>query len=253
MTDNPFAKKQNLPSISFAVTDAAGNSTSVPIGTRIGGKVTRGPEVVQKTGYPGTPFGGKPLFWDADATGRETDQAKGPDGRENKKVEQVVIQLMVGLEEMSLWVSMYPKYMFEAIQEALGDRAIEVGDELYITLTGFGKADPGKNPPKLYSAEFIKGQGVFAPAPPPPPAASAPPPPPPPAAAAPPPPPPPPPAAVATTPEGYTLDGLIAGGWTREQAIASYPVLAPVATNGDAKAAALAALSEADRNLLLEV
>ena len=38
--------------------------------------------------------------------------------------------------------------------------------------------------------------------------------------------PPPPPAAVKTTPEGLTLEQLVGGGWTREQAIAAYPVLA---------------------------
>ncbi len=37
---------------------------------------------------------------------------------------------------------------------------------------------------------------------------------------------PPPPPAVKTTPEGLTLEQLVGGGWTREQAIAAYPVLA---------------------------
>ncbi len=36
---------------------------------------------------------------------------------------------------------------------------------------------------------------------------------------------PPPPPAVKTTPEGLTLEQLVGGGWTREQAIAAYPVL----------------------------
>ena len=36
---------------------------------------------------------------------------------------------------------------------------------------------------------------------------------------------PPPPAAVKVTPEGYTLDALVAGGWTREAALAAYPML----------------------------
>lgn len=34
-----------------------------------------------------------------------------------------------------------------------------------------------------------------------------------------------PPAAPKTTPEGFTLDALVAGGWTREQALATYPML----------------------------
>lgn len=258
MSDNPFDKPTGLPSITFATRDAAGNLGSVPLGTRLGGKVTKTPEIVQSRVYEGSDKG-KPQFWDNKGKGVKTINAKDADGTDNKPVQQIVINLMCpDGEERSLWVPFYPKAMYEAIQTALAGRAIEVGDDLFVTITGFTPI-PGKNAAKDYSADFTKGQGVFAP--PPPAAAAAPPPPPPSAAAvpappAPAPPAPPAPAAVATTPEGFTLAGLLAGGWTHDQAIATYPMLngngaIPAQPSADdLRAQKLAAMSAEDRELL---
>lgn len=252
MTDNPFDKPTGLPSISFATRDEAGNLGTVPVGTRLGGKVTKAPEIVQSRVYEGSDKG-KPQFWDNKGKGVKTVNAKDSEGMENKPVQQIVINLMTPQgEEKSLWVPFYPKAMYEAIQAVLAGRAIEVGDELFVTLTGFTPI-PGKNPAKDYGADFTKGMGVFAP--PPPAAAPAPPPPAPPAPPA-APAPPPPAAGPATTPEGFTLEGLLRGGWTHDQAIAAYPMLnghgaIPAQPSAeDARAKKLAEMSAEDRELL---
>lgn len=275
-TPNPFDKPTGLPSISFAITDpVTQRSVPVAIGTRLGGRVTKAPEVVQARGYEGADKG-KPLFWDNLSKGLKTPNDKDAQGRDNNPVQQIVINMMCpDGEERALWVPFYPKSMFEAIVAALAGRAIEVGDDLFVTITGFTPV-AGKNPMNDYSADFTKGAGVFAapadPAPPAPPAAPAPPPPAPvpapPVAVAPPPPAPvpappappapaPPPAAPAT-PEGYTLASLVAAGWSAEQAVATYPILGAAASNGaahngngdDARAAKIAAMSDEDRELL---
>jgi hypothetical protein len=223
---NPFDKPESLPTISWALTDAHGNKTSVPVGTRQGGIVVKAPEVVQSTGYAGTAFAGKKLFWANDGKGKKTDLAKDANGVDNKPIQQIVTVLKdkaTGTDK-ALWTAVYPKSQFEAIQTALAGRAVELGDELYVTLTGFERSeDSSKNASKLYSAEFIKGQGVFAPeqaaaavpAPPAPPAAA-------------PAPPAPPAPAEAVLSNGFTATALRAAGWTEEQISAlSAPAPAP--------------------------
>lgn len=211
MTTNPFDKPASLPSISFATRDEHGNLGSVPVGTRLGGRVTKAPEIVQASVYEG-PDKGKPQFWGAG--NKKTTDALDAGGQPNKPVNQIVMNVRTPEgEDKSLWVPFYPKAMFEAIQTALAGRAIEVGDDLFITLTGFTPV-PGKNPAKDYSADFTKGQGAFAPETA---AASVP------AQAS--------PATNGTpkTAEGYTLASLIAAGWTQDQVAAAYPALVPQA------------------------
>lgn len=230
--ENPFDKPESTPTISWAITDDFGNKTSVPVGTEQGGVVVRKPEVVQSTGYAGTAFAGKPLFWDNDGKGKKTDKSTSADGRANKPVQQIVTVLKVNGEDKALWTSFYPKSQFDAIQNATKGadgkpRAIEPGDQLYIKLTGFERSeDTAKAASKLYSARFIKGAGAFAPetaaaaAPPPPPAAAA-----------------PVAAATATPPappvepllsNGHTASALRASGWSEAQIAAlSAPAPAP--------------------------
>lgn len=212
---NPFDKPASLPSISFATHDEHGNLGTVPVGTRLGGRVTKAPEIVQASVYEG-PDKGKPQFWGAG--NKKTTDPLDAGGQPNKPVNQIVLNVRTPEgEDKSLWVPFYPKAMFEAIQTALAGRAIEVGDDLFITLTGFTPV-PGKNPAKNYSADFTKGQGAFAPetaAVSVPAQATA--------------------AAPASTngtpktPEGYTLASLLAAGWTQDQVQAAYPILVPVA------------------------
>lgn len=256
MSSNPFDKPTSTPSVSWATTDAVGNKSSVPIGTRQGGKVTKAPEVVQSTGYVGTPFAGRPLFWDNAGKGKKTDQAKDANGVDNKPVQQVVVTLLIDGAERGLWVPYYPKSMFESIQAAIGGRAIEPGDELYVTLAGFEKSeDAGKAPSKLYSAEFVKGQGVFAPETP---AAAVPAPPAPPAAVpAPPAPPAPPVAAEPVLSNGFTATQLRAANWTAADIAALSAPVAPAAPApvdatdaAAARQAKIDAMSPEDRALL---
>lgn len=210
MTD-PFAKSASVPSLSFSTRDEFGQLQSKPVGTRLGGKVTKSPEIVQETGYEGV-FKGKLLFWDSNGTGVKTDQATTSDGRTNNPVNKIVVNVTTPQgEEASLWVSYYPKDMYEAIQEALAGRAIEKGDDLFVTITG-KRPVPGKNPAHTYSADFTKGQGAFAPE-----QAAAATPPPPPAPVAVPAPPAPPAPAEAILSNGFTATQLVAAGWTAEQ------------------------------------
>src|ERR1700749_1371386 len=90
LTENPFDRPESLPTISWAITDDFGNKTSKPVGTRQGGVVTKKPEVVQSTGYVGTPFAGKPIYWDNNGRGKKPDKPTSEDGRANKPVQQVV-------------------------------------------------------------------------------------------------------------------------------------------------------------------
>ncbi len=254
MTDNPFDKPAGKPSLSFATRDEHGNLGSVPVGTRLGGKVISAPRVVQSVVYEG-PEKGRPEFW-GDG-GKKTTAPKNAAGQDNKPVSQIVVEVRTPQgDERSLWVPYYPKAMFEAIQTALAGRAIEVGDDLFVTLTGFTPV-PGKNPAKDYSADFVKGQGAFSAeaatktveAPPAPPAAAA---------------PPPPPAPPAPAWAGQAeRDAFLAAGWSPEQIAEHHPHLVPpvaaapaappappAAPATDARAAALAAMSPEDRALL---
>lgn len=228
---NPFDKPESTPTISWAITDSFGNKSSVPIGTRQGGIVVKAPEVVQSTGYAANKeLAGKPLFWDNMKKGERTASAMSSDGRANKPVQQIVTILNVNGEDKALWTSFYPKSQFDAIQAAIKGidgkpRAIEPGDQLYVTLVGFERnEDTTKAASKLYAAEFVKGAGAFAPetaaaaAPPPPVAAPA------------------PPVAVAPAPtpvtepilsNGYTASALRAGGWSEAQ-IGALSAPAPV-------------------------
>lgn len=248
MSVNPFDVKESAPTISWAITDSFGNKSSVPVGTTQGGRVWKSPEIVQSTGYVGTPFAGRPLFWSNEKTGK-TDQPKSSDGRDNQPVTQIVIGLTVDGVDKSLWVSKYPKSMFDAIQAAIKDgsgktRAIEIGDELYITLTGFERSeDAGKAASKLYSARFVKGAGAFAPDPT---AATAIPAPPSPVAT------PAPPAGVIAEPllsNGFTASALKASGWTDAQISALSAPVAPAPPAAPVAGPEAPAASERDRRL----
>lgn len=259
---NPFEATTGLPSISFATRDEHGNLGSVPIGTEFGGKVTKAPTIVQQRGYEGL-LKDKPLFWD-NLTKGKTAEPKDSTGRDNRIVETIVVHLNVAGEEKGLWVTKYPKYMFDAIGEALAGRAIEVGDELYISLKGF-IPQAGKAAAKDYSARFIKGQGAFAPETPVAAAAPAP-------AVAPPAPPAPPAPAAPLTVDGFTKEQWISSGYT-EAHFAADPKFsgfltpaapaappappaapaaadAPVETVEEKRARALAAMSPEDRAAL---
>lgn len=246
MSVNPFDVKESAPTISWAITDSFGNKSSVPVGTTQGGRVWKSPEIVQSTGYVGTPFAGRPLFWSNEKTGK-TDQPKSSDGRDNQPVTQIVIGLTVDGVDKSLWVSKYPKSMFDAIQSAIKDssgktRAIEIGDELYITLTGFERSeDAGKAASKLYSARFVKGAGAFAPDPPVAPAAPAPAPPAAPASPAAP--------AEPVLSNGFTASALKASGWTDAQISALSAPVAPAPPAAPVAATEAPAASERDRRL----
>lgn len=266
-TPDPFAPKTSAPTLSFSTRDALGELQAKPFGTRLGGTVSKAPEVVQARGYEGE-LKGKPLFWASDGKGKKTDQAVSPQGVANNPVNQIVINFSDAGDdggEAALWVSYYPKDLYEAIQEALQGRAIEPGDKLFATLTG-KRPVPGKNPAYTYSAEFFKGQGAFAPVAPASPAV----------AAAPPVTVVAPPAPVATPvvapPAVFAnqaeYDAHIAANWTHELlvqhgkghlippvagSVAPAPVLAPPAPVEDVaakRAAAMAALSPEDRALL---
>lgn len=222
--ENPFDKPESTPSFSFSDRDQYGQLVSKPIGTRLGGTVTKGPEPVQSRFYEGTDKG-KPMYWQADGKGHTADP-KSPNGLDNPPVKQIVVTVIPpgASDPMSLWIKEYPKDMFDAIKEALTlpngtIRAIEPGDQLFVTLTG-KRPVPGKNPAHTYSAEFIKGAGAFSvAAPPPPPAAAAP--------VAPAPAPPVPPTEPVLS-NGFTASALRAAGWTEAQ-IASLSAPAPVA------------------------
>lgn len=216
MTDNtpdPFAGGDSAPAVSWAVRGPDGSYSSVPVGTTVVMHVTDEARLVQSRNFDD----GKPKFWD--------------DG--NPQMSAVVVGTVNG-ETKSIWASK-PSSMFTAIktaQDVAGSR-ISKGGILTVRLEGFKQGeDKNKAPAKQYTATY-QAANVFATAdlgthaqpgdaaaiaamaPPPPP----------PAAAMAPPPPPPAPVAIATTPEGYTLASLISAGWTREQAVAAYPIL----------------------------
>lgn len=133
---NPF-DQGGAPALSFAERDEHGNLRSKPIGTKYVGVIVEAPKVVQSRDYDT----GKPATW--------------PDG--NPKW-SVVIGIEVNGERMSLWAPK-PSATFGAIQEALKApdgkvRNAEIGGTISIELTGFGKAENGKAPQKLYKASY---------------------------------------------------------------------------------------------------
>lgn len=242
MTD-PFASKASTPSLSFSRRDEFGQLQSKPFGTRLGGKANKSPEIVQSRFYEGTDKG-KPMFWDNDGKGKQTANSTSSDGRPNSPINQIVIEVTTPEgDAASLWVPYYPKDMYEAIQGALAGRAIEKGDDIFVTLTG-KRPIAGKNPAHTYSAEFNKGQGVFAPAPveqpvvvPVPPKA---------------------PEAEPTLSNGFTASALKAAGWADAQiealsapapAAPPAPPAAPPAAVSD-RDKRLAEMSDEDRKLL---
>lgn len=249
---NPFDNREKIPGLSWTNKDeTTGVMTPKPIGTRLGGKIVKAPEMVQQTDFDSN----KPLFWkDQKKTTEET----------GSPAYTIVTTLETPEGNRSLWAPKSGKEgsMCRAISDAIkaaGAPTAVVGGELWITLTGLVPNPKGGQPSKTYSAVYTPPNqfAEAAPAAGPTPPASVPSPPAPPAPLA--------PAAEVKTPEGYTLASLVAGGWTAEQAIAAYPVLgnttAPVAppappappvadAGADARAAALAQLSPEDRALL---
>lgn len=241
---NPFDQKVNdSTTLSFSTKDQYGRTTPKAIGTRLGGTLAKDPEVVQSRFYEG-PDKGKPMFWHADGGGKKTAMATTEDGRTNNPVRQIVCTFAGAGDEGkdgSLWVSYYPKDMYEAIQEALADNAPQKGDELWVILSGM-RAIPGKNPAYTYKAEFTKRAGAFSvpttvTAPPPPAAAVT----------------PAPPAPTATTEpilsNGFTASQLVAAGWTADQIAALSAPAAPPAPPAS-PADKMAGLSDEDKAML---
>lgn len=220
----------------------------------IKGRVTDWADV-QQTIFAG-PDKGKPDYWDAEKT-------------RPKMMHRVVLETDRRTEENTKGVwSVYLKgsakaesgSTLAAVILALanaGAEEIEENGTLELWRTGSRPGEGGQA--YTYEAVYTKpglAVGPTPPAPTAPVAAPVPPPPPAPVAA---PAPPPPPIAAATTPEGYTLASLVAAGWTAEQAVAAYPMLAqaaspapPAAPGGlsPEQAAALAGLTPEERALL---
>lgn len=210
MSSNPFegGSGEKIPTISFTNTDPnTGVMTPKPIGTRLGGRVTKAPEVVQKTKF-GT---GEKQYWDQ-ANSKVTTEDTG------RPLWDVVIGVDTPEGPRNFWFAKSNKEgsMFSAIKTALGAAGVaevKVGGELYVTLTGVTPNPKGGQPSKQYSATYTPPNPMADEAPA--------------AAAVPAPPAPPaPPAAEKRTADGYTLASLVAAGWTAEQAVAAYPELA---------------------------
>lgn len=269
MSSNPFDKDGGLPSVSFGGKDPnTGQITSKPIGYEVHIRVTKAPTLVQSREYGGT----KLLFWDPNNKGKKVTEPN------DQPAMSVVTHGIVEYDsegkdvgtEKALWAQK-PSALFGEIGNAINAAnldGIPVGALVKIKLTGFKQGeDKSRAAAKQYEVSIVPASAFSGDAtPPPPPAAAVPAPPAPPAppVAAPPPPP-----VVATTPEGYTLASLVAAGWTSEQAIAAYPVLAapaaapatpappaapaasePVETAEAKRAKAMAALSPEDRKML---
>lgn len=186
---DPFAGSVSLPSISFATKDAYGNLASKPVGTRIGGRVLKTPSLVQRRNFT-TKLA---EFW--------------PDG--NPKM-SVVVDMNVDGEDMSLWVKK-PSQLFKAFGEAIeaaGSVPVAPGSQIYVNLVGFEKPEGDNAPAKVYRVDYtpasaFNGQGVAT------------------NGAA--------PASKPMTAEGYTLESLLAAGWSAQQIAAAYPILVPPA------------------------
>lgn len=134
--DNPFDSGNSAPSLSWATRDTYGNLTHAPVGTRYEWTVTEAPKEVQARDFDS----GKPAFW--------------PDGNPKKTI---VIGVQVNGEDRTLWAPK-PSALFTSIKEALttpqGVVAIAVGGKGWTEFTGYGKAEAGKNPQKLYKSGY---------------------------------------------------------------------------------------------------
>lgn len=270
-SSNPFDKDGGLPSVSFGGKDTTtGQITTKPIGYEVHVRVTKAPTLVQSREYGGT----KLLFWDPNNKGKKVTEPNDQPCMSvvfHGTIEYDSEGKDIGVEKAQ-WVQK-PSALFTAVGDAINDAKLEgipVGALVKTKLTGFKQGeDQSRAAAKQYEVVIVPPNAFTeTPAPPAPPAAPAPPAPPaPPAAAA--PPAPPAPAAVPTTPEGYTLASLVAAGWTADQAVAQYPVLAapaaapaipappvapaadgPVETAEEKRAKAMANLSADDLKLL---
>lgn len=271
-SSNPFDKDGGLPSVSFGGKDPnTGQITSKPVGYEVHVRVTKAPTLVQSREYGGT----KLLFWDPNNKGKKVTEPN------DQPCMSVVFHGNIEFDsegkdigvEKAQWVQK-PSALFTAVGDAINDAKVDgitVGCLVKTKMTGFKQGeDQSRAAAKQYEVVVVPPNG-FASEVPAAPAAATPPPPAPPAAAAPPPPPAPPaPVSVPTTPEGYTLASLVAAGWTSEQAVAAYPVLAapaaapatpappvapaadagPVETADEKRAKAMANLSDEDKKLL---
>jgi hypothetical protein len=208
-------KGEKIPSISFTDTDpVTGVMSPKPIGTRLGGKIKKAPELIQQTKFKTN----EPLFWKkkGDSWEKVIEETQSP-------AMTVVTTLETTEGDRSLWAPKSSKdgSLCKAIADAIaasGSKTAVVGGELWVTLTKISPNPQGGQPSKEYAATYSPpNQFAEAPAPPAPRAPAAPP--------TPAPAPPAPPAAPATTPEGYTMASLTAAGWTAEQIVAQYPML----------------------------
>lgn len=133
---NPFDSGNSAPSLSFATRDGYGNLAHSPVGTRFDFEVTEEPKEVQARDFDTQ----KPAFW--------------PDGNPKKTI---VIGVKVNGEDRTLWAPK-PSATFTAIKEALttaqGVQPIKVGGKGFIEFTGYGKAEAGKNPQKLFKVGY---------------------------------------------------------------------------------------------------
>lgn len=143
---NPFDSGNSAPAISFATRDAHGNLTHAPIGTKYYFTVTEEAKEVQARDFDSQ----KPAFW--------------PDGNPKKTI---VVGVTVNGEDRTLWAPK-PSATFTAIKEALttaqGVQPIKVGGTGSIEFTGYGKAEAGKNPQKLYKVEYTAPNAFADPA-----------------------------------------------------------------------------------------
>jgi len=258
---NPFDSHEKTPSLTFSNTDpTTGVTTPKPIGTRIGGKIVKAPELVQQSQMGS----GKKLFWQDK---KKTTDAVDAHGVPNQPAMSIVTVVETPEGNRSMWAQKSSKdgspckETSKAIAVA-GAKTAEIGGELWWELTGLIPNPQGGQPSKQVKAYYtppnafaqsevlVMGEngGHMAPAPPAPSAAPA---------------PPAPPSAAPKTPEGFTLADLVAAGWTAEQAVAAYPVLGasvpaappappapPAAPTNNDRAAAMAALSEEDLDML---
>jgi hypothetical protein len=262
---NPFDSHEKTPSLTFSNTDpTTGVTTPKPIGTRIGGKIVKAPELVQQSQMGS----GKKLFWQDK---KKTTDAVDAHGVPNQPAMSIVTVVETPEGNRSMWAQKSSKdgspckETSKAIAVA-GAKTAEIGGELWWELTGLIPNPQGGQPSKQVKAYYtppnafgsavqenltdnvavptVPGTVPTPPAPPAPPVPA----------------PPAPPAPAATTPktpEGFTLADLVAAGWTAEQAVAAYPVLAvsapaapPAAPTNNDRAAAMAALSEEDLEML---
>jgi hypothetical protein len=274
MSTDPFDERpgSGRKTLSFTNTDeVTGVKTPKPVGTTLGGK-TLGPATsIQAYDFDSK----KPLWWPA-GQGKPTTQEPENMGSmsaaeiEKRKVLDFVVPILTDDgEETQFRARMTtggkdPKVvtMYAAIKaaRAKAGSAIAAGGDLRVTLAEIKPNPNGGQPQKGYSAVYtvpdafaaepVANGSQPAAVPPPPPAVPAPP------ASVPAPP------AEPTTPEGYTMSSLLAGGWTREQVLASYPALgvaavpaappappaAPAATQDPQ--AVLAAMSDTDLDMI---